>query len=264
MGRLRAVLGALGGPSNPTPATTKDQRAVKTIGILGGMGPAATADLYLAIIGIFQRRYGAVHDDEFPRMLITSVPAPDVVEWQPDEAQLVAQLQQELKQLQARGADMVAMACNTVHVFYPALAESISIPLLHLPEEAVAVAASRGWRRVGVLGTSMTLRLGLYRQPLAARGIQALEPDPQQQEQLTGVILDRLGGAAPQDCRPRMVALIDALAQAGAQAVILGCTDLPGIVPDALSPLPLIDSTQVLAKAAVREALTSDRVSSQL
>ncbi len=229
-------------------------KSYKRIGILGGMGPRATADLYLAIVDLFQRRYGARYDADFPQMIINSVPAPDVVERLQDEARLVAVLQQGARTLERAGADFVAIACNTVHAFHGAVASSVSIPVLDLVEETVAEVHAAGHGSVGVLGTGLTIRRGIYRRPCAQREIQLLEPSDLGQETLTELIMDILAGRHAQRCAERLGAFIGDLRDQGADAVILGCTDLTGVAPEP-SPVPVFDTTLILARAAVREAL---------
>lgn len=238
-----------------TSGAAGDRSAPKTIGILGGMGPRATADLYLAIVALFQQRYGARYDADFPQMLINSIPAPDVVEQFEDEARLVSLLSEGAQTLEQAGADFVAIACNTVHAFHTAIASSVSIPVLDLVAETVAEVHQTGYTTVGLLSTGLTLERGLYRAPCTARGLTLLEPDEPQRQLLTALIMDLLAGRPPETCGDRLMALVEALAARGAEAVILGCTDLTPVIPAAAPPLPLFDTTGVLAQAAVREAL---------
>jgi len=226
---------------------------MKRIGILGGMGPAATAELYLEIVGLFQKRYGARYDADFPQMIINSVPAPDVVEKLEDEAKLVAVLQQGVQTLETAGADFIAIACNTVHAFHSAIASAVSVPVLDLLEETASAVQRAGHERVGVLATGLTIRRGLFRDACRHRGVAVVEPDEPQQEALTQLILDVLGGGNPDHYRRRLDGMIDELLAAGAEAIILGCTDLSGIVPPA-PPVPVFDTTRILADAAVYQA----------
>lgn len=226
----------------------------KRIGILGGMGPKATADLYMAIVEQFQQRFGARYDADFPQMIINSVPAPDVVERLEDEARLVAVLQQGVRTLEAAGADFVVIACNTVHAFHAAVASAVSIPVLDLVEETVAEVHAAGHQCVGVLGTGLTVARGIYRRPCERRGVALLEPGELQQETLTALIMDILAGRHAQRCAERLGAIIGEFRDQGAEAVILGCTDLSGVTPDP-PPVAIFDTTLILARAAVREAL---------
>jgi aspartate racemase len=227
---------------------------VKTIGIIGGMGPRATADLYMGIVGIMQRRYGARYDADFPPMLIHSVPAPEVVERLEDEAALGALLVDAARGLVAAGADLLAIACNTAHIVYPRVAAAVSVPVLDLPGEAAAAVARVGHGRVGLLATGLTLERGLYRTPCARLGLTLLEPSEAQLEALTGVIMAALAGGDLSAARGVMLGLLGELAAAGADSVLLGCTDLGPVVDGLQQPLPIFDSTPILAEALVREA----------
>jgi aspartate racemase len=233
-------------------------KSYKRIGILGGMGPAATADLYLAIVALCQQRYGARYDSDYPQMIINSIPAPDVVERLvvdrlPDEARLVAMLEQGVQTLESAGADFVVVACNTVHVFHAAMASAVSIPVVDLVEETVAEVHRAGHGSVGLLATGMTMDSGIYRRSCQRRGVDLLEPDEHQQQRLTELIMDILAGRHTQQCTARLTDLMAELQNQGSEAVILGCTDLSAVAPDPF-PIPLYDTTQILARAALREA----------
>jgi aspartate racemase len=220
------------------------------------MGPKATADLYMAIVELFQQRFGARYDADFPQMIINSVPVPDVVERLEDEARLMAMLQQGVQTLESAGADFVAIACNTVHAFHAAIAPAVSIPVLDLVEETVAEVHKAGHGCVGVLGTGLTIARGVYRGPCERRGVELLEPDEHQQETLTELIMDILAGRHSQHCTARLGAIIGELRDQGAEAVILGCTDLSGVAPEPPSAsVPVFDTTRILARAALREAV---------
>jgi len=227
---------------------------VKTIGIIGGMGPQATAELYMAIVGIFQRRYGARYDADFPPMLIHSVPAPEVVERLEDERALAAMLCASARTLEAGGAEIIAIACNTAHVVHPEVAAAVGVPVLDLPSLAAKAVAGAGYRRVGLLATGLTLARGLYRAPCQRLGVELIEPSPAQLERLTGIIMAVLGGDDLAPARADMVRLVEELRAQGAEAVLLGCTDLGPIVAEQDLPLLVLNTTVLLAEALVRAA----------
>ena len=224
---------------------------MKTLGIIGGMGPQATADLYMAVVGVFQRRYGARYDADFPPMLIQSVPAPEVVERLEDERALAAMLCASARTLEAGGAEIIAIACNTAHVVYPQVAAAVGVPVLELPHLAARAVADAGFRRVGLLATGLTLARGLYRAPCQRLGVELIEPSPAQIERLTEIILAVLGGEDLVPARADMARLLDELRAHGAEAVLLGCTDLGPVVQ---TSLPCFDSTVILAEALVAAA----------
>ncbi len=225
---------------------------MKTIGIIGGMGPQATAELYMAVVGILQRRSGARYDADFPPVLIHSVPAPDVVERLEDEERLAGMLVDSARILEAAGAQLLAIACNTAHIVHSRVASAVSVPVLDLPAEVAAAAATVGYRRVGLLATGLTMDRWLYREPCARLGIELLEPDAVQRDRLTRVIMAVLAGQELSASRRILIDLLGDLAERGADAVVLGCTDLGPLLAGLDTPLPVIDSTLVLAEALVR------------
>ncbi len=227
---------------------------MKTIGIIGGMGPQATADLYMAVVGLFQRRFGARYDADFPPMLIHSVPAPELVERLEDEARLAAMLEAAARGLEAAGAEVLAIACNTAHIVQHRVAAAVGVPVLDLPSEAAAAAAAAGCRTVGLLATGLTLDRGLYRAPCERLGMELIEPDAAQRALLTRAIMAVLGGEELEAPRRDLAALLEELAASGADAALLGCTDLGPLVCGQALALPVLDSTAVLAEALVREA----------
>jgi aspartate racemase len=225
---------------------------VKTIGIIGGMGPQATAELYMAVVGIFQQRYGARYDADFPRMLIHSVPAPEVVERLEDERALAAMLGDSARTLEASGAELIAIACNTAHVVHPAVAAAVAVPVLDLPDLSACAVARAGHRRVGLLATGLTIDRGLYSEPCQRQGLELLVPDAEQRERLTSVIMAVLGGDELGPAREHMAQLLGEFAARGADSALLGCTDLGPVARGVLEPLPVLDTTDVLAEALVR------------
>jgi aspartate racemase len=230
---------------------------MKTIGIIGGMGPQGTGDLYMGIVGLFQRQHGARYDADFPPILLHSVPAPEVVERLEDEVALSRMLVGSARTLESAGADFIAIACNTAHIVQPDVAAAVTVPVLHLPTEVAMAVAADGHTRVSVLATGLTMDRGLYLAPCRQRGIAIVEPDVEQQRAVTRIIMAVLAGGDLSDARRSMAALLDELARAGAEAVILGCTDLGPAVEGLHPPLPVYDSTMILAQACVRGALPS-------
>ena len=227
---------------------------MKTIGIIGGMGPQATAELYMAVVGIFQSRFGARYDADFPPMLIHSVPVPEVVERLEDERALADMLCASARTLEAGGAEVLAVACNTAHVVYPQVAAAVGVPVLELPTLAAAAVAQAGYRRMGLLAPGLTLDRGLYRGPCASLGLELVEPSVQQRAALTEIIMAVLAGDELGLARASMAALLDEFAAAGADSALLGCTDLGPVARGLLEPLPVIDTTDILAEVLVQAA----------
>ena len=225
---------------------------MKTIGILGGMGPEATADLYMSIIRKFQKNYGAKYDRDFPPFFIFSVPIPDVVEQIEQREEIIRMLVDGVKQLESSGADFIAIACNTVQVFLPILRKSVSIPILSIPEETVKTIQNKKYTKVGLLATETTVRGKLFEELCVKQNIELIVPEDQ--ARLTQIIMNILAGKNDESDKQQLLSIIASLQSSGAEAVILGCTDLPLILKQKDVDIELIDTTQVLASTSVFES----------
>lgn len=228
----------------------------RTIGIIGGMGPEATADLYLKII----RATPARRDQDHFHVLIDSNPAiPDrtaAIFGRGEDP--VPALQETARNLELAGADFLVMPCNTAHYFYSEIRAAVRIPILHMMRETAAYTVDRwpGLRRVGLLATDGTLKTRLYHQAFAERGVEVLEPAAADQELVMRAIYGEDGIKAGQHEGPRriLLAVAQGLVAAGAEAVVAGCTEIPLVLRDGDLAVPVIDATWILALAAVREA----------
>lgn len=231
--------------------------APHTVGILGGMGPAATVDLFDRIV----RATPAQRDqDHIPVLIVNDPSIPDrTAAILHRGADPTPRLAAGIEKLAAMGAAFVAIPCNTAHYYLPALSEQTPIPLLDMIGETVAAVRrlhpSVG--RVGVLATSGTLAVGLYQKALEAGGLTPVEPTPVEIEQMMDAIYGPLGvktAGVTGEARNGLRAVGQALIDRGAQALILGCTEIPLALSDGDLPVPLVGSSQCLAEAAVRVA----------
>jgi aspartate racemase len=225
------------------------------IGILGGMGPLATADLYTKII----QSTPAARDQEHLHVIIDADPTvPDRSAFLrghgPDPMPKLTAGAQRLERI---GAAFIAIPCNTAHAFLPALRERVAIPILDMVAETAAhVRATQPQvRRVGILATPGTIEIGLYHNALRAEGLEPLHPGADDQERyVTAAIAAVKAG----DTGPAVGALLAEagrrLAASGAEVLLAACTEIPLALTAAMVPVPLIDPTQVLANAAIREA----------
>lgn len=224
----------------------------KTIGILGGMGPLATADLYRKIVALTD----AACDNDHIRVYIDSNAAiPDrtaaILSGGQDP---VPEMASALKHLEACGADCVIMPCNTAHYFLPRLQAMTRIPFLSMLEATADACAARfPGKTAAVLATKGTLATGLYEQALAARHAACLIPDAWEQDALMRVIYQGVkAGADPETYRADMEQVLDRMTQRGADYFILGCTELPLAAQLLDVRQPTVDPTAELAKAAIR------------
>lgn len=223
----------------------------KTIGILGGMGPLATADLFRKIVTMTK----AGCDNDHIRIYIDdNASIPDrtaaILSGGKDPTPIMAD---SLKKLEACGADCIIMPCNTAHYFLPRLQAMTQVPFLSMLEAtAKTCAAAFPGKTAAILATKGTLATGLYEEALKAQGVRYLVPNAEEQDALMRVIYDGVkADAAPEAYRADMEGVMETLAARGADYFILGCTELP-VAADLLElTQPMIDPTTELAKAAI-------------
>ncbi|MBI4176794.1 MAG: amino acid racemase [Candidatus Aenigmarchaeota archaeon] len=225
----------------------------KIVGILGGMGPEATADLYMRIIRIFQTKYNAKFDSDYPQIIINSIPLPDVVEAEKIDG-VYTYLANGIKTLEAAGVDFIVIDCNTVQFLVPSLREDVTIPIIGIPEETLKVAKSYGFNNVGLLATKNTIKMKAFEKEAARFGMAILVPGPEQQNVITDIIMNVLSGNRFEQDKSALRQIIKELESRGAEAIIVGCTDLPLIINNNDSKVLLLDTTEVLAQACIREA----------
>ena len=159
------------------------------------------------------------------------------------------------RKLAGLGADFLICPDNTIHRALPAIRARSPVPWLHIAEEVAAEAARRGFRRVGLTGTRWLVESQVYPEHLAARGLELVTPDPADRAEMTRVIMEELvAGVLRPEARAFFQGVIERMRAAGCDAVVLGCTEIPLLVDDATSPLPTLDSTRLLARAALRRA----------
>ena len=156
-----------------------------TIGILAGMGPRSTAPFVDEVVRQCQEQYGARHDEEFPPMMIFSLPTPFYVDRPVDHQKMEAVIRAGLQRLEETGVAFIAMPCNSAHRYYERLAASISVPLLNMIAESVARVDAA--KRTTIVGTRGTLQSGLYQQGLAEGGV-PFTFEPQWQDALDALI----------------------------------------------------------------------------
>jgi aspartate racemase len=157
--------------------------------------------------------------------------------------------------LAATGAELLICPDNTIHQAFDRVAPRSPRPWLHIAEVVADEASRRGFRRVGVLGTHWLVRSEVYPQALSAAGLEALRPGEEDTDRMGRIIMDELvqGRQVPLSLQA-LQQIIQRLAQRGCDAVVLGCTELPLVLSDSNSPLPTLDSTRLLARAAIARA----------
>ena len=174
-----------------------------------------------------------------------------------DSWQCVAELMlSSADKLAKAGADFLICPDNTIHHAFELVVPRSPLPWLHIVDEVALVAKERGFRKLAVTGTKYTMEGTVYQTKLPAAGIAYLVPDADESARIDQIIFDELvNGVFSAESRTYLQQVIGRMSHAGCDAVVLGCTELPLIVDDITSPLPTLDSTRILARAALRHAL---------
>ncbi|WP_054750482.1 aspartate/glutamate racemase family protein [Lacticaseibacillus thailandensis] len=228
---------------------------MKTIGLLGGMSWESTVTYYQLINTLVNKRLGGVHS---AKILIASVDFDEIArcqernEW--DKSADI--LGRAAHGLELAGADFILIGANTMHKVATQIQSYIKIPLLHIADATIAALQQQHITRVGLLGTKYTVQEDFYKQRIAAASIEVLTPNAAGIDEVNRIIYEELVvGQKEPSSKAKMLATIEQLQQAGAQGLILGCTELDLLVQPADTELPLFDTTRIHAEAAVDWAL---------
>lgn len=154
------------------------------------------------------------------------------------------------------GASFLICPDNTIHQALPCIESQTPLPWLHIAEVVAAEAAERGFRRLGLTGTRWLVESEVYPEKLAAHGLSWMRPDETEREEINRIIFGELVyGVFKPEALATFQRAIGRMKDEGCDAVVLGCTEIPLIVDDSNSPLPTLDSTRLLARAALRRAV---------
>ncbi len=222
----------------------------KVIGIIGGMGPMATADLFTKII----ESTAAKTDQEHLHVLIdnnTDIPDRTACILAGSDAPLTPMVE-SAKRLVEQGADVLLIPCNTAHYFHSGVQAAVDVPVLNMPEICARYCAEKGFSCVALLSTAGTVRAGIYEPYFKKLNIRLLHPTKVGIDNLMYLIYDEIkAGRTPHP--ERMYPELVALEEQGAQAFLLACTELPLVFQDG-GRVPFVDPTRLLARAAVEAA----------
>jgi len=227
---------------------------VKTIGLIGGMSWQSSAHYYRVLNEETAHRLGGLHSAPVILQSVDFAPVEAMQRagaWD-DAGRLLNTI---AKGLQAQGAGVIGLATNTMHIVADHLTEGLTVPFLHIADPTAEALLSEGYGIVGLLGTRFTMEMPFYRERLEARGLEVLVPDVGITN-LNGIIFEELcRGIVTEPSRRTYLDAIGRLKLRGAEAVILGCTEIDMIIDDSNSLLPVFDTTDLHARALVSAAL---------
>ena len=229
---------------------------MKTIGMLGGMSWESTLTYYRLLNEGVKQQLGGLHS---ARICLVSVDFAEIEKLQHQDSweEMATLLGHAASAVEKGGADFLLICTNTMHKVAPQVAAALTIPLLHIADATASLLQKNGMTKVGLLGTRFTMEEDFYKRRIAENfGIEVLIPDAQERELLHRVIYKELClGIIQEQSRQQFLDIINRLGAQGAQAVILGCTEIAMLVQQGDTPVPLYDTTTIHAQAAVEFAL---------
>ena len=227
----------------------------KTIGILGGMGPEASGYLYRLLIEKAISDFDAKHNDDFPEILLHSIPVPDFIASDDKKHEALRMLQDRVRLLNDLDISCLAIACNTAHILLPELQRVTQVPFVSMIEAVISRIKRDGLQKIGILGTPSTLRTRLYKNALREAGIASVEPQIEDYPILEQAIRHVIAGTSGQQDKDALRVLADTLREQGAEGIILGCTELPLVLPTEYV-LPVYNSVEILALELLKKYYT--------
>lgn len=219
-----------------------------TIGIVGGMSSESTVTYYQHIIRRHQAEFG---NHGYPRIVIASVSFQQYIDWQHqgDWNRIADELAKEFRALAAAGADFAILATNTMHKVLPQI--DSPLPVLNVLDAVADKSKATGVKKLGLTGTRFTMSDGFYADGLKERGLSVVLPEADEQEIIHNIIYEELiSGIVSPSSQEKFIEITKNLSRRGAEAVLLGCTELELLVRDFSSQSNFIDSTKVHADLA--------------
>ena len=231
--------------------------SMRVIGMLGGMSWESSAEYYRLANELVRERLGGLHS---ARCVLASLDFAEVERLQVagEWAQAGDLLAEAARGLEAAGAELLVLCTNTMHKVADQVQAAVGIPLLHLADAAAEAVTAAGLDTVGLLGTAFTMEQDFYRERLARHGLRVLVPQAEDRAEVHRVIYDELClGVVREESREVYRGVIRRLAGAGAEGIVLGCTEIELLVGQADSPVPVFPTTRLHVEAAVTAALAA-------
>lgn len=227
---------------------------MKKLGLVGGMGPESTIPYYHDIVYGVQERLG---DNFFPSMTIESVNVFDVLRFCREEKydELTDYLMNAIHNLEKSGADFIALSANTPHIVFDRLEERASVPLVSIIDATRDEAVRLNKHKLGVLGTIFTMTGDFFKMPFCQSGIEIMTPTEKEMEFINEKISSELeSGIVKEETLRGFQTIINRMKEEnGIEAVILGCTELPLLLNDEVSPVPCLDTMKIHVETLIHK-----------
>ncbi len=229
---------------------------MKSVGVIGGLGPETTAEFYLAVIFKCQE----LNKEQRPLVVISSVPLlfeieRDLIATNTGKERYISFLVEEAKRLERSGIDFLVMPCNSLHVFIEEIRQAVNIPVLSIVEETVKYLRKNKFSKVGLISTSATVANNVYETHLREADVDFVTPDGLQRAKMDKIIQRLIEGQHLNKDREEILAIADDLISKKVDCIALACTDLQLLLPSS-EKVTIFDTMKVLIDATVREITT--------
>lgn len=220
------------------------------IGIIGGMGPQASAEFYRVLITKARHEFGAHTNDAYPEILLDSVPVPDFLGSTENMEKAALMLEDRVSRLTQYGASYITMACNTACMLTDRLQKQTSVSFISVIDEVVSRVVAKE-KKVLVLASPTSLRLGQYQLALARYGIESMVPQEQDFAELEYIIRGVIDGEGRGPLMQKLMRIVERYVDSSIDGIVLGCTELPLVFPENYR-LPVYSSLDILAEAVLK------------
>lgn len=227
-------------------------KSKKAIGILGGIGPQASLYLCKLLIKISVKLFGVKNNDDFPEIILDSIPVPGFISNVAEKKVALEMLKQRVAKLNNCNISYFGIACNTAHIFLDNLQKVSQAEFLSMIDEVVKRVKEDKISKVGLLASLATIREGLYQKAFEKESIKILIPTKKEQKFFEIIVNNVLAEKVTSKDRKLLVLVSNSLKKKGANGIVLGCTELPLVFPKRYS-LPVYNSVEILAIALLRK-----------
>jgi len=228
---------------------------MKVIGLIGGMSWESTVPYYQIINNTVKEKLGGLHS---AKIVMYSVDFAEIEEYQVNgEWDKSAKVLSEIAvKLENAGADFIVICTNTMHKVAPQIQKAITVPIVHIADATALEMQKSNIEKVALLGTKYTMLQDFYKERIESNGIEIIIPEAEDIETVNSIIYDELClGEIKETSRAKYIKIIEKLKAKGAQAVILGCTEIGMLIKEKDSPLPVFDTTEIHAYIAAMQAM---------
>lgn len=238
---------------------------MRKIGILGGLGPESTLDYYKTIIGTFNRQHREL---AYPEIIVYSANLNAFMQMVTDKdwPALVEWLLERIRILHNGGADFVAMASNTPHIVFEEVSAKAPLPLLSIVEATCSRAQTMGLKKIGLLGTSLTMEADFYKKPFVLQGINVVVPTAEEQQLIHHRLFSEIElGVIKESTRDELLAIIKRMREEQQiDSVVLGCTELPLLLTEDMGNIPFLNTSAIHCETIIKHCINDFQAGSGL